>query len=111
MNSSVHATRYRVFHQELSDLLDQVLAGDVVADRAMAERVVRALGALLRTHERHMWDRRGKCGVCWTNPPRWWRPWPSQSACTVHEALSFFLRQPTEKIVTAIEDYPSARHG
>lgn len=104
MTNSVHATRYRVFGDELSDVLDLVLAGDAVADRAIAERLVRAMGALLRLQERHGIDARGRCAVCWTSPRRWWRPWPTRSICTVYEALRFFLRQPTEKILAAIED-------
>lgn len=104
MSFSVHVTRHRVFHQELTDLLDLVLAGDVIADRAMAERLVRAVGALLRIQEQHSIDDWGRCPVCFTQPRRWWRPWPQRSVRTAHEALIFFLRQPAEKIVAAIED-------
>lgn len=85
-------------------MLDLVLAGDVVADRAMAERLVRAMGALLRLQEQHGIDHRGRCAVCWTVPRRWWRPWLKRSTCTVHEALNFFLRQPVEEVVAAVEN-------
>lgn len=111
MSYSVHATRYRVFSDELSDVLDTVLAGDVVADRATAERVVRSLGVVGYLHERHRIDERGRCAVCWTVPRRWWHPWPRRSTCTVYSALSFFLQQPTEFVLAAIEDQSNTLHG
>ncbi len=104
MSYSVHVTRYRMFHDELSDVLDLVLTGEIIDDRATAERLVRALGVVVYLHESHRIDTRGRCAVCWAVPRRWWRPWPRRSTCTVYEALSFFLRQPTEKILAAIED-------
>lgn len=102
--------RYRVFHGELSDVLDTVLAGDIIADRAVAERVVRWLGVVVCLHERHGIDERGRCAVCWAVPRRWWRPWPRRSTCTVYSALSFFLRQPTESVLATIEDQPKQVH-
>jgi len=104
MGYSAHVTRYRVFHGELSNLLDLVLAGDIVADQITAERLVRAMGTLVHLQEQHCIDKRGRCAVCWTVPCRWWRPWPKRSTCTVHEVFNFFFRQPTEKILAAIED-------
>lgn len=71
MNQSVSKTVHRVFHDELSDLLDTVLAGEVVADRAIAERLVRALGTIVHLHERHPIDARCRCQVCWAIPRRW----------------------------------------
>ncbi len=94
MNHSVHATMYRFFDDELSGLLDMVLSGDVVSDRAAAERLVRSVGALVHLHKRHPIDARGRCTLCWPVPRRWWRPWPSRSTCSVHAALSFYLRHP-----------------
>ncbi|MGH3833131.1 MAG: hypothetical protein ACRDRS_22310 [Pseudonocardiaceae bacterium] len=85
-------TLHEVYGQELAELLDMVLAGEVVTDRDVAERLVRSLGALVHLHQRHRLDARGHCAVCW--PRRWWCPWtPKKSSCTVHAALSFFLRQ------------------
>lgn len=104
MSCSVHATRYRMFSDELSDLLDIVLTGEIIDDRATAERVVRALGAVVYLHERHPIDARGRCAACWTVPRRRWRPWPRRSTYTVYSELVFFLRQPTESVLAAIED-------
>ncbi|MGH3600682.1 MAG: hypothetical protein ACRDQH_10450 [Pseudonocardiaceae bacterium] len=93
MSLSVPATLHEVYGQELSELLDTVLAGDVVADRDVAERLVRSIGALVHLHQRHQLDAHGHCAVCW--PRSWWRPWPpKRSTCTVRAALSLFLRQP-----------------
>lgn len=105
VKSSVPGTIHRVFHDELSDLLDFVLAGDVVADRAVAERLVRVLGAIVTVHEQHPIDAQGKCPRCWAMPRRWWGwwPWPKRSTCSVYEALCFFLRQPTQTVLAVIE--------
>lgn len=110
MTYSVHATRYRVFNDELSDLLDTVLAGETIADRATAERLVRSLGAIAYLHERHPIDARGRCAACWTVPRRWWRPWPRRSTCSVYSALSFFLRPPPKFVLAAIADQPETLH-
>lgn len=93
MSGSVHATRYKAYGRELSELLNLLLVGEVVSDRAVAERLVRVVGALLRVHDRHRLDPRGRCAVCWPIPRTWWRPWPKRSLCTVHAVLSFFLPQ------------------
>jgi hypothetical protein len=83
---SVSATLHQVYGQELAELLDTVLAGEVVTDRDIAERLVRSLGALVHLHQQHRLNTRGRCVICS-------RPWPlKQSACTVHAALNFFLQ-------------------
>lgn len=103
MSRSVHATLYKVFDGELSELLDTVLAGEVVADRDTAERLVRTVGALVYLHGRHPIDAHGRCVLC--RPPRcWWWPWPKRSTCSVHVALSFFLRQPSDFVRTALTE-------
>jgi hypothetical protein len=101
---SVHATLYRVFDRELSKLLDTVLAGEVVADRDTAERLIRSVGALMHLHAQHPVDAHGRCASC--RPPRmWWLPlWRRRSACSVHVALSFFLRQPPDFVLTALAE-------
>ncbi|MGH3838868.1 MAG: hypothetical protein ACRDSF_24710, partial [Pseudonocardiaceae bacterium] len=88
MSRSVHATLYQVFDGELSELLDTVLAGEVVADRDTAERLVRTVGVLVYLHGRHPIDAHGRCALC-RPPRRWWRVWPKRSMCSVHVALSF----------------------
>jgi hypothetical protein len=93
VSPSVHTTLYKVYGQDLSELLDLLLAGEVVSDRATAEQLVRVVGALLRLHARHRLDRHGRCAICWAIPRTWRRPWPKRSICTVHAALSFFLQQ------------------
>jgi hypothetical protein len=57
VSRSAHATLYKAYGRELSELLDLLLAGEVVSDRAVAERLVRFVGALLRLHDRHRLDR------------------------------------------------------
>jgi hypothetical protein len=97
VSPSVHETLYQAHGRELSELLDLLLAGEVVSDRATAERLVKVVGAVQRVHDRHRIDTRGRCVVCWPVPRTWWRPWPKRSLCTVHAALSFFFRQqPTQ---------------
>ena len=93
MSGAVHVTLYKAHARELSELLDLLLAGEVVSDPAVAEHLVRVVGALLRVHDRHWLDRHGRCAVCWPIPRAWWRPWPKRSICTVHAVLSFFLPQ------------------
>lgn len=93
MSPSVHATLYQAHKRELSQLLDLLLAGEVVSDRATAERLVKVVGAVQRVHDRHRIDARGRCAVCWPIRRTWRRPWPKRSICTVHAALSFFLPQ------------------
>lgn len=104
MNQSVSKTVHRVFEQELTSLLDTVLAGEVVTDRATAERLVRTLGALVRLHGQHPVDSHGRCALC--RPPRrwWWWPWRRQFPCSVHVALSFFLRQTSDSVLAALTE-------
>lgn len=93
----MHTTLYQAYGQELSELLDLLLAGEVVSDRATAEQLVRIVGAVLLLHDRHRLDRHGRCAICWPIPRAWWRPWPKRSICTVHGALTFFLQhQPSQ---------------
>lgn len=93
VNLAVPATLHEMYGQELAELLDTVLAGEVVTDRDIAERLVRSIGALEHLHQRHRLDTHGRCAVC--RPRRRWCPWPpKRSTCTVHAALSFFLQQP-----------------
>lgn len=103
MSRSVHATLYKVFDGELSALLDTVLAGEVVVDRDTAERLIRTIGALLHLHTQHPVDSHGRCCSC--RPLRMWRwPWRRRAACSVHIALSFFLRQPPDSVLTALAE-------
>ena len=89
----MHATLYEAHGRGLLELLDLLLTGEVISDRATVEHLVRSVGALLRLQDRHRLDERGRCAICWPIPPTWWRPWPKRSICTVHAALSFFLQQ------------------
>jgi hypothetical protein len=82
----------------LVELLDAVLAGDLVNDRvavddrvALERQVVRVVGALVRLQQRHTVDEHGHCSIC-RIPPRGWRRWPKRTTCTVNSALSFYLR-------------------
>ena len=109
MSRSVHATLHRFFGEELSELLDTVLIGDVVTDRATAERLVRSIGALVHLYKRHTIDARGRCALCWPMPRHWWRPWPRRSTCSVHAALIFYLRHPPSSCSEALISQPALR--
>jgi hypothetical protein len=102
MNPPTPAALYEVYGRELSELLDLLLAGEVVADRAVTERLVRSVGALAYLHERHRLDRYGRCPICWSVPRTWWRRWPKRSTCTVHTALGFYLRQPARFVLAVM---------
>ena len=104
MNRSVPQTLHCVFAQELTSLLDTILAGEAVSDRATAERLVRALGALSHVHQRHVIDAYGRCQVCWGIGRRSWRPWPRRTECSVHAALSFFLHQQPGHVLSVPAD-------
>lgn len=93
--TAFHPTRYRMIDDELSDLLEIVLAGELIGDRAIAERIIRFLGAMISLHERHEVDRYGRCGRCATQR-RWWCPWRRPNSCTVYSALVFCPTQPFE---------------
>ncbi len=69
---------------------------------AVERQVVRVVGVLVRLHQSHQVDEQGRCSICWPVPRTWWRPWPRRSACTVHTALSFYLRQPDRFVLAAI---------
>jgi hypothetical protein len=56
-----HPTCYQLLDEELSSLLEVVLAGEAIGDWAIAERLVRFLGAAISLHERHIFDRYGRC--------------------------------------------------
>lgn len=99
------ATLYESYGRELDALLELVLAGDLVSDRAVVERrVVRAVGALVWLQQRHRVDDRGQCSICWTRPHAWWWPWPRRSFCTVQTALSFCLHQPDRFVLPTLAD-------
>jgi hypothetical protein len=94
---------YQAYGRELAELLELMLAGDLVTDRATAERLVRWLGALVRLQQLHCVDRHGRCLIC-RAIPRWWWPWPKHVSCTVHSALSFYLRQPERFVLSVITE-------
>lgn len=101
---------YQAHRRELAELLNAVLAGDLVNDQvtvdervAVERQVVRAVGALVRLQQRHEVDAQGRCSICRTSP-RGWRRWPKRTTCTVHSALGFFLRQPERFVLSVITD-------
>jgi hypothetical protein len=105
MGIPVHVTLYQVYGEELSELLDIVLTGEVGGDWATAQRLVRTVGALVHMHQRHRLDDRGRCSLCWMPSRRWWRPWPKRSVCTVHTTIGFYLRQPTDFVLSTLTEY------
>jgi hypothetical protein len=104
VNRSVPETLHRVYEQELKSLLETVLAGIEVSDRAIAERLVRVLGATLRVHQKHLVNGDAQCGICRSTRDGWWRLWPRRTVCSVHAALSFFLRQPPGHVLAVLAD-------
>lgn len=112
--TAFHPTRYRLLDEELSSLLDVVLAGEVIGDRAIAERLVRFLGAATALHRRHGIDHRGRCVRC-AAPRRWWWSWRRPRSCSVYSTLVFCLTQPFKLVAPAFvdsaEDSIAARAG
>lgn len=103
-------TSHKAYGRELAELLDAVLAGDLVSDRAAVERqVVRSVGALVQLQQRHRVDERGRCSTCRSVPRKWWRPWLKRTTCTVYSALNFYLRQPDRVVHSVITDRPNTR--
>jgi hypothetical protein len=101
--TAFHPTCHRLLDKELSGLLETMLAGEVVQDRAIVERLVRFLGAAVSLHERHDVDRRGRCMRCGPRR-RWWRPWHRRHSCSVYSALRFCLGQPFRFVLPAVLD-------
>lgn len=98
-------TLHEAYGRELTGLVHDVVAGDLVTDRTSIERqVVRVVGTLVWLQQRHQVDDHGRCSTCRAAPRAWWRPWPKRIGCTVHAALSFHLRQPDQFVLAAITD-------
>lgn len=79
---------YRVFEDELNDLMNTLLAGGAAYDRVTAERAVRVVGAMAQVLARHSVDDLGRCRVCRrpnTSRLGVWRP---RGHCTVTDALN-----------------------
>jgi hypothetical protein len=75
----------------LSELHDLALELD---DRAMAERLLRVVGAVSSLSEQHALDDRGRCRLC--RPTRRYAPWRRRHACTVHQVCTTYrIDQPT----------------
>lgn len=91
--SCLYARRRRLVTDELTSLVDAVLAGDLVADRATAQRLVTTLGAAQDLAERHLIDNRGRCAICWRSARRWWQPRRRNRTCTVYETFGESLDQ------------------
>lgn len=107
VSQSSYVKHHEAYGQELSELLDALLASKAVTDWAAVERrLVQSVAALIRLHDLHRLDECGRCSICWPVPRRWWRPWPKRSMCTVHTALSFHLRQLKRFVPAALTDEP-----
>lgn len=97
-------TRYAMNGRALAEQLEQVLAGELVADPAAVERqIVRSLGALIWLQQRHHVDARGRCAICRPGRAWWWLSSP-RCACTVQAALNFHLHQPERFVLSTIAD-------
>lgn len=107
MSASVHATLHGAYRRELADLLEVLLTGEVVSDRATVERLIRSNGALQRLLDQHRHDKQDHCVICRLPSQHWWWPWSKRTPCTVYSALSFFLRQPGRFVLAAVTDNPA----
>jgi hypothetical protein len=85
VSESVARGMHRRFERELADLAEAALHDEVVRDRALAERLVRLVGALLDITADHDVDDLGRCRICRhkAGALRGWRRAP----CLVHDAL------------------------
>lgn len=92
--ATLHGVRYRLLTEHLADLLDTLLAGEIVNDRATAERLVRLVSAATSLNERHAVDGRGRCTVCREASTWRWRLWQQRLSCSVYETLSQHMTQP-----------------
>lgn len=108
--TAFHPTCCRFLDQELSSLLEIVLAGEVIADRAIAERLVRFLGATISLREQHEVDRYGRCGRCAARR-RLYQPWRRSHSCSVHSTLVFCLTQPFKFVRSAVLDRADGAFG
>lgn len=82
--------QHRWHKHELDDLCDTVLAGEVF-ERVVAERVVRALGALLEVLAQHRVDHAGRCHACKPVGRRWQHWWRRRAPCLIDDVLSHHL--------------------
>jgi hypothetical protein len=96
---------HEMYGRELTELLNAVLAGDLVSDRVNVERrLIRVVAALVWLQQRHRVDEHGRCSICRVTLRAWWRRWPRRSMCTVHTALTFHLRQSDRFVLIAAID-------
>jgi hypothetical protein len=58
--------------------------------------------------ERHELDKRGRCSVC-RAAPRWYRPWPTRTTCTVRAELCFSLRHLDRLAPSIINEHNTIR--
>ena len=117
MSHSYRTATYQEYGRELVELLERVLASDLVSDPVAVERqVVRVVAALVWLQQRHRVDADGRCSICRTAPRGWWWPWSKRTTCTVYKALSFHLRQPDRFVLAAVTGHARfrtsrTRHG
>jgi hypothetical protein len=50
--------------RELAAVAEALLPGTAVADRGLAEALLRIIGVMLRLHEEHAPDGKGRCHIC-----------------------------------------------
>lgn len=50
--------------RELAAVTEALLPGTAVADRGLAEALLRIIGVMLRLHEEHAPDSKGRCHMC-----------------------------------------------
>ncbi|HET9257948.1 MAG TPA: hypothetical protein VFO16_22480 [Pseudonocardiaceae bacterium] len=103
---------YQAHENQLADMLELVCSGRAFAEPATAERLaIRLTGALMWLHRAHRVNQRGRCAICQPASRTWWWPWRRRGTCTVSLALSFYLRQPDQYVLTAINDHAPNPQG
>lgn len=64
MRGALAITRHARVRRELADVTAAVLPGAAVPDRRLSEALVRIIGLVVRLHEDHAPDHKGRCSTC-----------------------------------------------
>ncbi len=64
MRGALAVTRHVRVRRERADVIAAVLPGAAVPDRRLSEALVRIIGIVVRLHEDHAPDHKGRCSTC-----------------------------------------------
>lgn len=109
--TAFHPICYQLLDEELSNLSETVLVGEVTANYAIVELLARFLDAVTSLRERYMADRYGWCRRCAVRFP-WSRLWRLPHSCLVQGNQ---LGQDTDDLspmyTTAIREWITVRRA